>query len=214
VGHLDENDEQEGAPSERALKPSEPPHEYSSGKALRFAIIAFSACVVSGLATATIMSYVSRGFVATKAAPLRPNVATATATVPAKPAPSGTRVANTLTYAADGSGHFFVDAAVNGVPVRFLVDTGATFVALSPDDAATAGIASGNLNFNEAMNTANGVAHAARTSLRSVRLGQLEIPDVTAVVMDQPMPFSLLGMSFLSRVDGYAIRDGVLTIEW
>jgi aspartyl protease family protein len=203
----------EGAASSGALKPSEP-REDSAGKALRFAIIAVSVCIVSGLATATMMTYVARGFVATQAAPVRANAAAVAATAAVKPAPGRARVANTLTYPADASGHYFIDAAVNGTPVRFMVDTGATFVALSPEDAATAGIASPNLTFSEAMSTANGVTHAARTSLRSVRLGQLEVDDVAAMVMDQPMPFSLLGMSFLSRVDGYSIRDGVLTIEW
>jgi aspartyl protease family protein len=196
----------EGAASSGALKPSEP-REDSAGKALRFAIIAVSVCIVSGLATATMMTYVARGFVATQAAPVRANAAAVAATAAVKPAPGRARVANTLTYPADASGHYFIDAAVNGTPVRFMVDTGATFVALSPEDAATAGIASPNLTFSEAMSTANGVTHAAR-------LGQLEVDDVAAMVMDQPMPFSLLGMSFLSRVDGYSIRDGVLTIEW
>jgi aspartyl protease family protein len=213
VSSFDDEEEKEGAPSGRALKPSEP-RDYNAGKTLRFALIAVGLCVVCGTATATLMNYVARGFVATGAAPVRATTAVAAAVPVPKPAPARSRVANTLTYAADASGHFFVDAAINGTPIRFMVDTGATFVALSPADAAAAGIASQNLSFSEAINTANGVTHVARTSLRSVRLGQLEVDDVSAVVLDQPMPFSLLGMSFLSRVDGYSIRDGVLTIEW
>ena len=199
---------------EGARPPGAPPSEDiapPSGKALRFAIIAFGICVGSGLVTAVMMRYVTHELTGMGPAPL---AATAAVAAPVAPVSHKPRVSNALTYAADGSGHFFIDGSINGAPVHFLLDTGATFVSLSPEDAAAAGISAGSLQFTEATNTANGVAHVARTSLRSVRLGQLEVTDVTAMVMDKPMPFSLLGMSFLSRVDGYSIRDGVLTIEW
>jgi aspartyl protease family protein len=117
-------------------------------------------------------------------------------------------------YRADGSGHYFVDAVVNGVRLHFLVDTGASYVALTPKDALAAGLTESSLRYSMPLNTAHGVAHAAPVVLRQVRLQQLELNDVAAVVMDQPMATSLLGMSFLSRLDGYSIRDGVLTIEW
>jgi aspartyl protease family protein len=183
----------------------------SSGKTLRFTLMACGLCIVLGLATAMLMNFVGRGLVAVGATPVRAN---AMAPRPAVPPPGNHRVANTLSYVADSSGHFFVDATVNGTPMRFLVDTGATLVALSPDDAAALGLAPRDLRFADAVNTANGVTHAAHTTLRSIRLGQLEVPDVSAVVMEQPMSFPLLGMSFLSRVQGYSIHDGVLTIEW
>ena len=214
MSSFDDEGKREGAPVRRALDATEKPPEYNPGKALRFAVIAVGLCLACGIVTATLMRYVGRGFVAIGAAPVQAK-ATVPAALPAsKAVPGRARVANRLTYPADGSGHYFVEAAVNGAPVRFMVDTGATFVALSPDDATAVGLSPHSLSFGEAVNTANGVAHVARTSLRSVRLGQLEIADVSAVVMDQPMPFSLLGMSFLSRVEGYSIRDGVLTIEW
>lgn len=126
----------------------------------------------------------------------------------AKPAPP-----NTLVIAADATGHFFVDAAVNGAPVRFLVDTGASMVALTPADARAAGLAAGSGD-TLTINTAHGAASATRASLRSLRLDQLELDDVPAVVMDDALPVSLLGMSFLSRLEGYRIGNGILTIEW
>jgi aspartyl protease family protein len=212
VSGLGDNEKQRAGARSPGARPPSAERDYGGGKALRFAVVALGVCIACGVVTAMLMSYVARGFVATSAVPVRAHAAAAAA--PAKPAPGKPRVANALTYAADGSGHFFVEAAVNGAPIRFLVDTGATFVALSPEDAAAAGISPQGLSFTEATNTANGVAHVARTSLRSVRLGQLDVADVAAVVMEQPMPISLLGMSFLSRVDGYSIRDGVLTIEW
>jgi aspartyl protease family protein len=120
---------------------------------------------------------------------------------------------NALVYHADKRGHVVLEAAVNGAPVRFLVDTGASFVALTLADAAAAGIGRGSLSFTATMSTANGQAHAAPVRLREVRLGQLSIEDVQGVVQDG-LPISLLGMSFLKRVESWEMRDGVLTLNW
>lgn len=175
-------------------------------KTLQFALIMLGGCVALSLVVGVLLRDV--GPPTRSAAPARVNMA-----VPPRAA-ARTASPNALEYRADASGHFFVDAAVNGTTIRFLVDTGASVVALSRDDARAAGIAESDLQFSQTMSTANGQAHAARASLRSVRLDQLEILDVPAVVMDQPMPVSLLGMSFLSKLQGYSIHDGVLTIEW
>jgi aspartyl protease family protein len=131
----------------------------------------------------------------------------------APPVPRTRQAPNLLTYRADRSGHYFVDAEVNGARIRFLVDTGASFVSLTPEDARAAGLG-GNLSYSVTLNTAHGVARAARTSLREVRLEQLSVSDVPAVVMEESMGVSLMGMSFLGKLGGYTIRDGVLTIEW
>jgi aspartyl protease family protein len=205
-GEDEELNPKELNPGARRGDRSEP--AVSAGKSIRFALVMLGSCVVVSLAVGRLLPELG----GPPPAPAKVAMTTA-AMLPATRAAPKT-VSNKITYAADASGHYFIDAAVNGVPVRFLVDTGATFVALSPSDAAAAGIAPETLSFSQATNTANGVTHVARTSLRSIRLGQLEIEDVAAVVMEQPMPISLLGMSFLSRVDGYSIRDGVLTIEW
>ena len=121
---------------------------------------------------------------------------------------------NQSVFRADGNGHFLLDAAVNGAPVRFLLDTGATYVVLSDDDAKAAGIERTTLTFDQQFKTANGVVHGALVSLRELRIGQMSQNDVTAVVLDAPEPVSLLGMSFLSRLDRYDIRDGTLTLFW
>lgn len=136
---------------------------------------------------------------------------------PPAAAPAGAAhavTANRLVYKPDRSGHFIIDGAVNGAPVRFLLDTGASFVSLTPEDARAAGIARGDLDFSDRAQTANGVARVAKVKLRDVRLDQLDIEDVQAVVMETGMPVSLLGMSFLRRLDGYEIRDGQLVISW
>ena len=122
-------------------------------------------------------------------------------------------VTNSLTLAARADGHVLATAEVNGVPVRFVVDTGATWVSLSDDDAARAGVA-GGLDYSTAMTTANGVVKGAPVTLRSVRIDQLEVDDVAAMVMPGQQGISLLGQSFLSRLQSYEMRDGVLTLTW
>ena len=120
---------------------------------------------------------------------------------------------NTLIYPANEQGHVVIDAAVNGAPVRLLVDTGASLVTLTPADARTAGITSGELVFNNRVSTANGSARMAPVTLREIRIGQLSIYDVPAAVLEN-LNISLLGMSFLSRLQSYEMREGKLTISW
>jgi aspartyl protease family protein len=111
-----------------------------------------------------------------------------------------------VTLAADSRGHFFVNGQVNGAQVRFLVDTGATWVALSAADASRLAIdyRKGEPNL---MSTANGVAAAYKVKLDSVRVGDITASNVDAVVMEGAGPsIALLGMSFLNRME--MKRDG------
>jgi aspartyl protease family protein len=142
-----------------------------------------------------------------QSAPARP---AASAVPAAKPA----QVANASSFKADRSGHIYLEAAANGAPVRFMVDTGASFVTLRPEDARAAGIFSGDLHFTMKSATANGEVRIAPIRLRELRLGQLVMEDVDAVVVDSPLTVSLLGMSFLKRLDGYEMRDGAMVISW
>jgi aspartyl protease family protein len=127
--------------------------------------------------------------------------------------PSNTPASNTIVYTANERGHVVLDAAVNGAPVRMLVDTGASLVALTPADARAAGINPTSLAFSGHVQTANGTARMAPVTLREIRIGQLSIYDVPASVLEH-LNVSLLGMSFLSRLQGYEMRDGKLTISW
>ena len=130
------------------------------------------------------------------------------------PSPSAAGPApNTIVYTASESGHVVVDAAVNGAPLRLLVDTGASLVTLTPEDARAAGIDSSDLVFSRRANTANGVARMAPVTLREVRIDQLSVYDVPAAVLEN-LNVSLLGMSFLGRLQSYEMRDGKLTITW
>ncbi len=142
-----------------------------------------------------------------------PVLAPAKQTQAAVPAPASGAVPNALIFRANKQGHVELNGVVNGTPVRFLVDTGATFVALSISDAAAAGLSGNDLVFRAAVSTANGRARVAPVTLRELRIGQFAADDVPAVVMDN-LPISLLGQSFLKRLDGYEMRDGVLTLNW
>lgn len=122
-------------------------------------------------------------------------------------------VTNSLSLRAQPNGHVYLTATVNNVPIHFVVDTGATFVALSRQDAIRAGVA-GNLNYTFAMSTANGVAKAARVTLGGIRIGQLEVDDVEAMVMPGENGISLLGQSFLKRLHGYEMHGDLLTLTW
>jgi aspartyl protease family protein len=133
------------------------------------------------------------------------------AAIPAEPAlPAGV---NTLVYPADERGHVILDAVVNGAPVRFLVDTGASYVTLTSADAQAAGLNPRQLAFNQRASTANGEVRIATVSLREIRLGQLTVTDVPAAVIEN-LKLSLLGMSLLRRLQSYEMHDGKLTISW
>ena len=122
-------------------------------------------------------------------------------------------VSNTIVYTAAEGGHVVVDAAINGAPVRLLVDTGASLVTLTPADARAAGIDLKHLVFSTRVNTANGAARMAPVMLREIRIDQLSVYDVPAAVLEN-LNISLLGMSFLVRLQSYEMRDGKLTITW
>jgi aspartyl protease family protein len=141
--------------------------------------------------------------------------ATAPAPAASASAPQGARgsVPNALVFRANPQGHVLVDAYVNGAPVRFLVDTGATMVVLTLKDAASAGFGRDDLAFSMRTSTANGEARAAPVRLRDLRIDQLQVGDVTAAVAEN-LNISLLGQSFLTRIDGYEMRDGVLTLNY
>jgi aspartyl protease family protein len=110
-----------------------------------------------------------------------------------------------VTLAADTHGHFVSQGSINGNPVRFLVDTGATTVALPAAEAQRLGIdyRKGQRGFT---NTAGGVVPVYRVRFDSVKLGAIELSGVEGIVIEQGLDIALLGMSFLNRVE--MKRDG------
>ena len=110
-------------------------------------------------------------------------------------------------------GHYDVTLDVNGAPVRFVVDTGATDVVLSHDDAERAGLDLDGLIYTGEAMTANGTVQVAGVTLDEVRLGQFVDRDVRAAVTDGGLGASLLGMRYLERFDRISIEDGRLVME-
>lgn len=104
----------------------------------------------------------------------------------------------TVAKAADG--HFWAEGRVEGRPVRFLVDTGATTVALTPEDAARLGVDLDALAFDRAVKTASGQVRAARVMLDRIAVAGAEVRDVEALVIEDGLHASLLGMSYLGRL--------------
>jgi aspartyl protease family protein len=141
--------------------------------------------------------------------------ATETAAV-ATPAPAAAkRNGSDIMYVARGrDGHFGVDGVIGGRRVPFLVDTGATIVALTAEDAARLAITPSMYGRPARMQTANGVVMAKRVRLASIQIGPLEVQDIEAVVMPKGrLAKSLLGMTFLSRLRRYEFRSGQLVME-
>ena len=107
---------------------------------------------------------------------------------------------------ADSRGHFINSGSINGRVMQYMVDTGASTVAIGRNDADRMG-----LNYQGGqpvhMSTANGVAQGWRMKLDSVRIGDVEVTGVDAVITPQPMPYVLLGNSFLTQFQMTRVND-------
>ncbi len=122
----------------------------------------------------------------------------------------GANESRRITLPMGSGGHFMANGTINGRAIQFMVDTGATAVAIGVSDAQRMGI-----DYQKGqpvrMSTANGVAQGWRVVLNSVRVGEVELYDVEAVVGPN-MPFALLGNSFLSRFSMNRTSD-VMVLE-
>lgn len=133
--------------------------------------------------------------------------------VPASPAafPPAERI---LVLQADGRGHFTLHPELEGLTVRMLVDTGASVVALTAEDAERAGIRPNPGDFRHAVATANGSVSAARVTIGELRVGDILVRDVEGMVLPAGrLGTSLLGMSFLRRLKGFEMAGGRLTLR-
>lgn len=109
--------------------------------------------------------------------------------------------AASISKAADG--HYWAEADVDGHAVHFLVDTGATAVALTAADAQRLGIDTTGLDYAYSVATANGQARAARVTLASIAVAGARVNDVQAYVLDRGLETSLLGMTYLGRLSAF-----------
>jgi aspartyl protease family protein len=116
-----------------------------------------------------------------------------------------------ITLTAGSGGHFLTPGTINGRTVQFMVDTGATTIAMSVLEAERMGLKYQN-GTPVRMGTANGVTQGYKLALDSVRVGEVEVFGVEAVVTPQPMPFVLLGNSFLNRFQ-MKRENEIMTLE-
>jgi aspartyl protease family protein len=110
-------------------------------------------------------------------------------------------------------GHYWAEAAVNGKAVRLLVDTGATAVALTADDARRLGFDPKGLDYSYRVATASGQARAARIRLASVSVAGAEVENVDALVIDRGLQTSLLGMTYLGRLSRFEATPTALILR-
>jgi aspartyl protease family protein len=116
-----------------------------------------------------------------------------------------------LYKAADG--HFWAEGLVNGAPVRFLVDTGASSVFLTVQDARRLGLDPLGLVYDQPVRTAAGDSRAARVRLDSVSVAGVRLTGVDALVIGEGLPASLLGMSYLGRLSRLEATPDVLVLD-
>jgi len=138
-----------------------------------------------------------------KAAP--PKVQTATV------AQAGVR---SLGIPRDARGHFQTDGRIDGQRIDFMIDTGASMVALNETSAARFGVRPSRGDYNATVSTANGTIKAARARIAMIELGGLIVRDVDAMVLpDEALSENLLGLSFLSKLKRFEYANGQMVLE-
>jgi aspartyl protease family protein len=110
-------------------------------------------------------------------------------------------------------GHYWTRADVDGTAVKFMVDTGASTVAITFRDAQRIGLKPEDLDFKWEIRTAGGVVHGAAVTLEKISIGRVEVDNVEAMVLREGLDQSLLGMTFLGELYSYEFRKSQLVIR-
>jgi aspartyl protease family protein len=133
------------------------------------------------------------------------------AVVPETVAQAGLR---TLSIPRDVRGHFATDGRIDGQRIAFMVDTGASVIALNESSAARFGLRPSRNDYRVTVSTANGTVKAAPTRLAMVDIGGLIVRDVDAMVLpDEALSENLLGLSFLSKLRRFEYANGKMVLE-
>lgn len=134
-----------------------------------------------------------------------------------KAAPAASAAAagpRTVSLQRDWRGHFLASGRIDGRQVSFMVDTGASVIALSEREANRLGIHPGRGDFNSSVRTANGVVRAAAVTLKSVDVGGLVVRNVQALVVPgAALGENLLGLSYLTKLKRFEYANGRLILE-
>jgi aspartyl protease family protein len=119
-----------------------------------------------------------------------------------------------LSIPPDARGHFQTEGRIDGQRIGFMVDTGASMIALNETSAARFGLRPSRGDYNATVTTANGTIKAARTRLAMVDIGGLVVRDVDAMVLpDEALSENLLGLSFLSKLKRFEYANGKMVLE-
>ncbi len=164
--------------------------------------ILITAAIIAGLGV----------FMAQMADKITPAPAAASAVAVATDTPqSGTR---SLSIPRDARGHFATQGRIDGQRLAFMIDTGASVVALNESSAARFGLRPTPGQYTAAVTTANGTVKAARMRLPMVEVGDLIVRDVDAMVLpDRALSENLLGLSFLSKLKRFEYANGQMVLE-
>jgi aspartyl protease family protein len=115
---------------------------------------------------------------------------------------------------ASDNGHYMARARINNSGINVMVDTGASVVALTWKDAEKIGLKPSLLDFNVSVSTANGEGKAARVMLDEVEIDNVSVENVQGLVMQKDaLGITLLGMSYLGRLESFSVTDGKLILE-
>lgn len=118
-----------------------------------------------------------------------------------------------MRIAPDTQGHFIGDFRINGRQIDGLIDTGATYVALNRSNARKLGVNPTNGDFTFRVNTANGQTKAAKVLLDRLDIGPIRVRDVEAFVLDDgDLDITLIGMSFMNKLDSFSVENGELLL--
>lgn len=117
-----------------------------------------------------------------------------------------------MTIRKSDDGHFWVSAEVNGHPVRFLIDSGATFTALSARAARDAGVEPGGFGLRTVIDTANGAVEAERGEITDLRVGSLSMRNHKVVIADAFGNTNVLGMNFLSELESWRVEGSSMIL--
>jgi aspartyl protease family protein len=142
----------------------------------------------------------------------RPSAMTATTEIKEIPNISSHQI-RTASLRKESDGHFWATAYVNDIPVKFLVDTGASLVALSERDARKIGLDTDNMDQNAEVRTAAGRVKASTAVINKIEIDGVTVKNVQAVVIDKGLEHSLLGMSFLNRLDGWDVTPTAIVLR-
>lgn len=123
------------------------------------------------------------------------------------------RVSGETTLAREADGHFYAQANVNGTPVRFLVDTGASTIALTRADAERVGLLFTDSEFTGSAQTASGSVGVKQLTLDKVALGNLDPGPVEAAIVDKGLGISLLGQSWLKKMNSVTIEGDTMVLR-